>query len=99
MAATTSRQLEQLAAKLEPAIARAFLRAISEVTNQAGVQLIADLLQAGRIDDVLTVMGLDEPRFADLGEALRNAYAAGGQQGVSEMPKMRLSLDPIITGN
>lgn len=99
MATTTSRQLEQLAAKLEPAIARAFLKAISEVTNQAGVQLIADLLQAGRIDDVLTVMGMDEPRFADLGEALRNAYAAGGQQGVLEMPRMRLSLDPIITGS
>ncbi|RFF46179.1 phage minor head protein [Xanthomonas campestris] len=99
MAATTSRQLEQLAAKLEPAIARAFLKAVAEITNQAGVQLIADLLQAGRIDDVLTAMGMDEPRFADLGEALRNAYAAGGQQGVSEMPRMRLNLDPIITGS
>ncbi|WP_115540030.1 phage minor head protein [Xanthomonas campestris] len=99
MAATTSRQLEQLAAKLEPAIARAFLKAVAEITNQAGVQLIADLLQAGRIDDVLTAMGMDEARFADLGEALRNAYAAGGQQGVSEMPRMRLSLDPIVTGS
>ncbi|AZR23486.1 head morphogenesis protein [Xanthomonas vasicola] len=99
MATATARQLDQLATRLDPAIRDAFLRAIREVTNQVGVQLITDLLQAGRVDDVLTVMGLDEARFADLAEALRSAYTAGGQQGVSELPKLRLSLDPIITGS
>lgn len=99
MVAATARQLEQLAVKLEPAFARAFMKAIRDVANQAGVQLIGDLLQAGRVDDVLTVLGLDEPRFADLTEAMRNAYKEGGQVGAKEMPKIRLSLDPVITGS
>jgi hypothetical protein len=98
MATMTARQLEQLAEQLEPAFTRAFLKAIEGITSKAGVQLVADLLEAGRVDDVMLLLGLDEPRFADLAEALRTAYAAGAKAGLSEMPKLRLTLDPIITG-
>lgn len=99
MAAATARQLEQLAVQLEPAFQRAFLRAIRGVAAEAAVQVIADLLQAGRVDDVLTVLGLDEPRFADLAEALRTAFKAGGTVAQKEFPRIRLTLDPVITGN
>jgi len=98
MAAATARQLEQLAVKLEPAFQRAFLRAIAGMANQAGVQLIGQLLGAGRVDDVLTVLGLDEPRFADLAEAMRTAFKEGGELGAREVPQIRLSLELVIRG-
>jgi hypothetical protein len=98
MPPASARQLEQLARKLEPGIAKAFLRAIAEMTNAAAVQLIADLLQAGRVDEVLTVLGMDEARFNDVSEALREAFKTGGQQATQDMPKLRMTLDPGITG-
>ncbi|KRG47346.1 hypothetical protein ARC20_03175 [Stenotrophomonas panacihumi] len=99
MAAATARQLDQLAVQLEPAFQRAFLKAVRSVANEAAVQVIADLMQAGRVDDVLTVLGLDEPRFADLAEALRGAFKAGGAVATKEMPAIRLKLDPVVTGS
>ncbi|RZZ90599.1 phage minor head protein [Pseudoxanthomonas winnipegensis] len=99
MPATSARQLDQLAKKLEPPIAKAFLQAVAQVRGKAVVPLIAELLQAGRVDEVMQVLGLDEAQFTDLGEALRDAYKAGGQQATTEMPRIRLSLDPGITGS
>ncbi|MCT8281754.1 phage minor head protein [Xanthomonas translucens] len=98
MAAITNRQLQQLAESLEPAIRKAFVQAIVDTRNQAAVQVIADLLRAGRVDDVLSVLGMDSPRFSGLAEAVREAFVAGAQLGISEVPRIALKLDPVITG-
>lgn len=97
--ATTARQLEQFAESLEPAFRKAFLDAIAQVTDKVGVQLIADLLQAGRVDDVLQVLGLDDARFSSLADQVRSAYMSGGTLGAAEMPALRVSLAPVITGS
>ncbi|MCI2243786.1 hypothetical protein L3067_04085 [Xanthomonas sp. PPL568] len=99
MAAMTNRELLLLAEQLEPDIAKAFVQAIYAIRGQAAVQVIADLLQAGRIDDVLTALGFDAPRFSGLAEAVRQAFVAGGTAGVAELPRMTLKLDPVITGS
>lgn len=97
--AATARKLDQFAESLEPAFRREFLAAVAQITDRVGVQLIAGLLEAGQIDDVMRVLGIDEARFAGLAEALRGAYTAGGQVGAAEMPKIRLTLAQGVTGS
>lgn len=82
--------------RLEPAIAREFLRAIAEVRAQASIEVIARLLEAGEVDAAATALGLNEARFAELTERVREAYLAGGRQGVKELPVLRS--DPTALG-
>ncbi|MBD8696597.1 phage minor head protein [Stenotrophomonas sp. CFBP 13718] len=98
MASLSSREIEKLAIRLEPAIRRAFVQALIEVQRQAPLDLVADLLRAGQVDTVLEALGLDAARFSPLSEAIRQAFVAGADAGLIEMPPLRLSLDPIITG-
>lgn len=99
MAKLTSRELELLARRLEPELRKAFVQAIAAARNDAAVQAVADLLRAGRVEQVLTALGIDAARFSPLAEAVRAAFVAGAGAGVQEIPAVRLSLDPIITGS
>lgn len=93
------RRLAQLIEALEPAIRAAFLAAIDSVRARAPVSLIADLVEAGRVDDVLQVLGMDTALLSPLSESVRAAFVAGGMQGVAELPPLQLAIRPIITGN
>ena len=99
MAKLTSRELELLARRLEPELRKAFVQAIVAARNDAAVQAVAELLRAGRVEQVLTALGMDAARFSPLAEAVRSAFIAGAGAGVQEIPPVRLSLDPIITGS
>lgn len=93
------RKLAQLIEALEPSIRDAFLAAIASVRARAPVSVIADLVEAGRIDDVLQVLGIDSALLSPLSESVRSAFVAGGAQGMAEVPPIQLALRPIITGS
>lgn len=84
---------------LEPDIRDAFLRAVRSMRQSAPVSVLSDLLEAGRIDDVIEVLGMDTARLSPLTEAVRAAFVAGGVQGAAEVPPIALAIRPIITGS
>lgn len=89
MARVTHRQLVRRIEELEPGLAREFARAIANIRNQAVLAAIADLIEAGRIGEVSTALGVDSARFSMLAERLREAFIAGAAQGTAEMPTLR----------
>jgi hypothetical protein len=98
MPKASARQLEQLAQQLEPAFVKAFQDAIKQAKGRVSPEYIAVLLDRGLVDEAVEALGINDAGFAGLTEALRDAYKTGGQQGASEMPRIRLTLDPAITG-
>lgn len=90
MARISARRLVQLVEALEPRIRDAFLDAVRGARNEASVSRVAELLEVGHVDGVLTALGLNAARFNDLAEAVRAAYLSGGRQGVTEIPAMAL---------
>ncbi|OEZ02317.1 MULTISPECIES: phage minor head protein [Stenotrophomonas] len=86
----TPRELEMLARRLEPAIRRAFEQAIAGVHSQAQLETLADLLRAGQVDAVLEALGFDTEIFSPLAESVRQAFVAGGDAGIKELPKLSL---------
>ncbi len=89
MAKITRRQLIRRLEELEPEMAREFARAIDGIRNQAVLAAIADLIEAGRIGEVSTALGVDAARFSMLAEKLREAFLAGAEAGALEMPVLR----------
>lgn len=88
MANFTPRELELLARRLEPAIRRAFEQAIAGVRSQAQLDLLAELLRAGEVDAVLEALGFDAERFSPLAESVRQAFAAGSDAGMKDLPTL-----------
>ena len=94
----SARRIRQLIEAQHPAIRDAFLAAIGNIRSEAAVGLIARLLEAGRVDDVVTALGIDAARFDLLHEAIRTAFRAGGLQGVTEIPLPALRLTSPLGG-
>ncbi len=90
MAILTPRELELLARRLEPAIRRAFEQAVNGVRSQVQMNLLADLLRAGDVDAVLTALGFDAERFSPMTEAVRDAFLAGSDAGMKELPTLSM---------
>ena len=76
----TPRELELLAQKLSPAIRRAFLQAVEASQRAATIQLVTDLVTAGRVDALLEALGFDDATVGDLTDQV---YAA-------------LNADPVV---
>lgn len=85
----TRRQLLQQLDRLSPPIAEAFSAAFVSVRAQAQIGRLSELIAAGRLDDVAEELGINSARFADLTEQVRTVYAAGGREGVGELPVLR----------
>lgn len=90
MANLTPRELELLARRLEPAIRRAFEQAIAGVRSQVQLDLLAELLRAGQVDLVLEALGFDAERFSPMAEQVRQAFMAGAEVGMKELPVLSL---------
>lgn len=88
----TRRQLEKLTESFEPSIRRAFLEAFRDVREQAGINAVADLIRAGRVDVLTEALGINSARFAPLTEAVRAVYAEGGRLAALEIP-------PLVSGS
>lgn len=86
----TPRELELLAQRMAPAIRRAFLQAVEAAQRAATIQLVTDLVAAGRVDALLEALGFDEARFSPVAEAIRLAFVGGAQAGIEELPALSL---------
>ena len=84
----TRRQLEQLAETFEPPIRDAFLRSIADVRNQTAVRIVAELIEAGRTEALVDVLGLNSARLSPLVEAVRAAYLRSGMLTAGEIPPL-----------
>lgn len=88
----TRRQLEKLAESFEPAIRKAFLDAANDIRNQASVRIVAQMIEAGRVDALAEVLGVNAARFAPLVEAVRTAYLRSALLAAGEIPTLRSSV-------
>lgn len=95
--AMTPRELELLARRLEPAIRRAFEQAIAAIRAEAEVQSLADMVRAGQVDALLAALGFDEARLSPVAEAVRQAFVAGADAEIKNLPA--LSLKQRIRGS
>ncbi len=90
MANLTPRELELLAQKLSPAIRKAFIQAVQAAQRDAAIQVVTELVSAGRVDMLLAALGFDEARFSPVAEAIRTAFAGGAEAGIGELPALSL---------
>lgn len=64
------RWLLDTAASFEPALRKAFLRALERVRETANLEKLAEALESGNVDTVMDELGLDEALPAELGQAV-----------------------------
>lgn len=92
------RRLIAMVEAMEPAVRDAFLRAIGDIRSHAAVGEIARLLEAGRIDEAVSLLGINPARFSDLAEQVRAVFSTGGKQGVAELPLLRSGASVLRVG-
>lgn len=101
MARISQRQLESILAQLEPKLRKVFLRIVRNSQSLASVNLIAELVRLGRVDDIVEALGINQATLSELTEAVRSAYASAGQQGSAELPVLRIatgtSFRPVVS--
>lgn len=69
------------------AIADAFQAAISVLRTSAEVRRVAEAIQAGNIAAALDALHLDPAAYGPLQDAIAQAYAEGGQNALTALPK------------
>ncbi|MEO1359009.1 MAG: phage minor head protein [Pseudomonadota bacterium] len=79
MPTTPRRLLREMLEKHGPLIEEAFLSAVAEVVNGAGVKAIADALSRADYDRAIDILGLTEEAFETVGESVRNSYVGSGR--------------------
>lgn len=82
----SQRKINQLLDKLEPAAARAFLRAVANIRSRSRLRDLEAAIQLQDIDRVMRVVGLSSGAWADVTEAVRRAYIEGGALVAADAP-------------
>lgn len=72
------RDIQALIDRLEPAIRRAFLEAIDQITNAAQMNRLIAALEAGNVEEAIEALRIEQGFFSPLNEAKRGAYLDGG---------------------
>lgn len=80
----------------EARILRAFRESIQSVKDQAVIQEIVRLLEAGNVDGVIQLLQLDESMFESLEDAIRQAYREGGLTGAEQVGRIPLEIGSVI---
>ena len=81
-------KLEALAAKLQPAIAKALLAALEKVASLIDLEAVAKALEAGRVDQVMAMLGGNamEAAYDPVRAELRSAVDAGATAALAAIP-------------
>lgn len=77
---------EQLIAAWEPRMRQAFLEAVYQIRDSITIKELARLIEAGRIDDAVSAVGLDPGKFRGMNSTLAAAYEAGGVAVMASIP-------------
>lgn len=94
--ARNSDPLDDLTAKWEPTLRKAFLDAINELTDRVNVNVVGQLLERGDIQGAIRAVGLDPLDFRGLDAAILQAFADGGSQFAQQIPATRSPEGSII---
>jgi len=80
-------EIEALAAKLEPALAKTIFTALQSQKDAVDLDALADAIKAGRIDEALQLLGIQNvaEAVAGVSTALQNATFAGGALAASQI--------------
>ena len=75
--------IARLSAEFEPALRKAFLDAIEQVTSNADIEALTKALKAGNVEAAIDAVGLDPRDLQGLSRAIDRTFDAGGS-GMSE---------------
>jgi len=80
--------IAELIAKFEPVVQNAFLAAVDEIRNAVVLREVVERLERGDIAAALDAMHIDREAFAQLELSIAEAYNAGGQATVQNLPRL-----------
>jgi hypothetical protein len=80
----------------EPQIKAAFLKAIAEVRNAIQLKVVLDHIEAGRLDQAVAALRLEDAFFDPLGRLLADVYLQGGRDALARLPAIP---DPFPQGD
>lgn len=72
-----------------PRLQQAFLVAVADIRDRAQIGVIIALIQRGDVEGAIVAVGIDPVAFRALDAATAQAFEAGGQQTVAQMPAAR----------
>lgn len=72
--------------KLEPAMREAFLSAIAEIKNAVQLRIVMDHIAAGRIDQAIVALRLEDAFFDPVARLIGEAFVQGGRTALGDMP-------------
>lgn len=87
--AALKRKQRALIDATEPKIARAFLRDIHAVCNDALMNSLVEAIEQRDMDGVLAVLNLDESVFDEYRASMQEAFRQGGNLTVQALPALR----------
>lgn len=82
------RDIQALLDTLEPAIRKAFIEAIQNITSQAQLKMVAGQIEAGNIEGALLALRIDPAFFRPLDRAITEAYYRGGVLALASLPTL-----------
>lgn len=88
--------IERLIAKQEPAIAKAFMDAIKDITDRVQLKAIVDSLELGDINAALRAFNLEVSAFRTLERAIQQAYEEAGVAIMGALPTFKDERDARI---
>ena len=72
------KEIEAALERLEPAIRKAFLEAIDQITSAAQLKRLVAAIEAGQIEEAIEALRIEQGFFSPLNDAIRQAYLDGG---------------------
>lgn len=87
MASDTRRRLLALSREFEPRIARAFRNAIRDIQSNAQLNMLADAIERGNLDDALRILQIRPETFSLLDDQIRAAFLSGAAYQIESLPK------------
>lgn len=94
---TAKRQtLRQIADALEPGLRQAFLDAVADIKQTTVIKRLVAALEAGRTEELLRALDLDQSFLAPLEEAIRSSFAAAGAEAARALPSLPASGGRIV---
>jgi len=83
------KSLNDVLDKYEPAIRRAFMASIREITSQARIGQVTAALERGDVQGAIDALFIDRGAFDAFERAIADAYAAGGKAGIAELGTLK----------
>jgi hypothetical protein len=85
---TTRRELDRIAQRAERQMFLIFQQVLDDIRDNVRLSQLIDLIERGRIDDVIEALRLDPVSWQPYYETIRDAYRTGGEMGASQLGRI-----------